>query len=314
MRQVELSVHGGPEVLRVVDAAPPLPSPVEALIAVHAAGVTFLDTQLRAGRSPLPGPPPVLPLVLGGAVEGRVMTSSSDPHGAGRAVVSVTAGRGGYAEAALVRRADLHLLDGRLAPGVAVAVLTDGRTALALLRAAQLQPGERVLVMAGAGGVGTLIRQLARGAGAAGVVGAVGSVAKVEAVQADGDDAVLYVADGWLQRAGAVDVVFDGVGGLLGTAAASLLPPGGRFLPFGAASGRPADVGAARERGVSVLPGWGLIASADDRRGLERQALALAAEQVIRPRIGRRAGLDEAADVHADIEARRLLGKSVLVP
>ncbi len=128
-----------------------------------------------------------------------------DPGLAGPRVVTSTGGSGGYAERVAVDAAAVF------------AVLADGRTATGLVRASGVRPGDRVLVEAAAGGVGGLLVQPAKAAGAS-VVGAVGGPAKVAHVP--GADLVVdYLQPDWPSSVGEVDVVFDGVGGAIGTAA-----------------------------------------------------------------------------------------------
>ena len=137
----------------------------------------------------------------------------------------------------------------------AVALLADGRTATMLVEAAAVRHGERVLVEAAAGGVGTLLVQLARAAGAT-VVAAAGGARKLELARSLGADvAVDYTEAGWAQRAGDLDVVFDGVGGEIARAAFEQLAPGGRMLSFGLASGSWAaiDPEEAARRGVTLV-------------------------------------------------------------
>jgi len=144
-------------------------------VAVEYAGVTFVETQVRAGRGPAAQHRPMLPHVPGNGVGGRVVAVGSgiDPGLVGSAVVATTGGSGGYAELALARVEDTIPLP----PGVvlqdAVALLADGRTAVLQHRRAELKPNERVLVTAAGGGVGTLLVQLAAASGAT-VVGGTG--------------------------------------------------------------------------------------------------------------------------------------------
>jgi hypothetical protein len=141
----------------------------------------------------------------------------------------------------------------------AVALLADGRTATMLVRAAELGKGERVLVEAAAGGVGTLLVQLAQAAGAT-VAAAAGGARKVELARCLGAEvAVDYREPGWTARVredvGGVDVVFDGVGGDIAGSAFGLLRRGGRLLSFGMASGEWAGISteAAADRGVKAV-------------------------------------------------------------
>jgi NADPH2:quinone reductase len=183
----------------------------------------------------------------------------------------------------------------------AVALLADGRTATLLTDAAAPQPGESVLVLAAAGGVGTLLVQLARAAGAA-VVGAVGAPVKAAVVEALGGSAVAYD-----ELAGPFDVVFDGVGGEVARAAFAQLGRGGRMLSYGLASGEWAKIAPeeAAARGVTLIR--------PDRdpaklRGYAERALVSG----LRPVIGQRFPLEDAADAHAAIEARATTGKTLL--
>ena len=124
---------------------------------------------------------------------------------------------------------------------VAVALLADGRTALLLVRNAELHAGDRVLVEAAAGGLGSLLVQLAHNAGAT-VVAAAGGKRKLAIAREVGADFVVdYDAPDWPEQVraavGAIDVVFDGVGGTIGAAAFELIATGGRMSTYGMASG-----------------------------------------------------------------------------
>jgi NADPH2:quinone reductase len=97
MWHVQLDVFGDPDVLHLVEAPDPTPGPGQVLIRTAAAGITFVETQVRAGRPPWPGPPPPLPLVPGNGVEGDVIGVGEgvDPSWLGRRVVTTTGGSGG---------------------------------------------------------------------------------------------------------------------------------------------------------------------------------------------------------------------------
>jgi NADPH2:quinone reductase len=111
-----------------------------------------------------------------------------------------------------------------------------------------------------------------------------------------------------------VDVVFDGVGGDIGLAAFGLLGAGGRFCPFGMASGSfaPVTPELAEARQVTVRAGAG--ASPEELTALVRTALAEAAAGRLRPVIGQEFALTAAADAHAAIEARETVAKTLLRP
>jgi NADPH2:quinone reductase len=244
--------------------------------------------------------PPPLPAILGNGVGGIAE---------GRRVITTTGGLGGYAERAAVPRAGLIDVPDELSLDVAVALLADGRTAVGLMRGAAVRPGETVLVEAAAGGVGSLLVQLARDAGAR-VIAAAGAPRKLElALELGADEAIGYEQ---IAEAG-FDVVFDGVGGEVGRAAFEALRPGGRMSSFGLASGSftRADPEEAAARGVALVRG--APPSPEESSALTRAALELAAARRLRPVIGQRFPLADAAAAHAAIEARATVGKTLLV-
>jgi NADPH2:quinone reductase len=311
MRAVWLKEFGGPEMLVGGDAPDPVAGVGQAMVEVVFASITFVETQFRAGRL---GPfKTELPVIPGNGVGGVVSTVGEgvDAELIGKMVVTATGGSGGYAQRAAVDAAGLFEVPEGLALDTAVALLADGRTATGLVGAAAIEPGERVLVEAAAGGVGSLLVQLAKAAGAE-VIGVAGGARKVAGVRELGADlAVDYRDPDWLERVGPVDVVFDGVGGEIGTAAFKLLRRGGRMVVFGLSSGSWAETPDAEveARGLTVVRGIGNPA---EMREFTRSALAEAAAGRLRPVIGQRFPLERAADAHAAIESRSTLGKTLL--
>jgi NADPH2:quinone reductase len=305
-------------VLVATDVADPIASADQALIDVEFASVTFVETQLRAGRPPNPAMLPRLPAILGNGVGGVVSAvgNAVDPALVGRRVVASLGGSGGYAERAVADRDALVELPDELGTRDAVALLADGRTAMLLMRAAAVRPGETVLVEAAAGGVGSLLVELARNRGAR-VVAAAGGKRKLAIARELGADvAVDYSDPQWSAHLRAdlqaVDVVFDGVGGAIGRAAFDLLRPGGRFSAFGMASGAFAQISEAdaQARGVTLVS-TGRPAP-PELRELVQAALAEAVAGRLRPLIGQIVPLDRAADAHAAIEQRATVGKTLL--
>ncbi|MBQ1023041.1 zinc-binding dehydrogenase [Micromonospora sp. C95] len=315
MRAVWLHEFGGPEKLVPGTAPDPVPEPGQVLIDVVHANITFVETQFRAtGFGPSGARLPVIP---GNGVGGVIsdVGPGVDPGLVGRRVVSGTGGSGAYAERVVVDAALPVAVPDGMPLDQAVALLADGRTALLLAEAAGLEPGDRVLVEAAAGGVGSLLVQLAAGAGAR-VVGLAGGTRKVELLPPLGAEiAVDYRAPDWAGRVrsatGAVDVVFDGVGGAIGRDAFELLDPGGRMLSFGLASGEWAGIEAesAAERGVTLVQPTSTPAQL---RAYTERALAEGAAGRLRPVIGQRFPLARAAEAHAAIEARSTVGKTLL--
>jgi NADPH2:quinone reductase len=308
MRAVVLREFGGPEMLVAEEVPDPVPGPGQVLIKVAVAGVTFVETQVRADRGPRRAE---LPAILGNGVAGTVTAVGEGVAESliGTRVVSTLGGYGGYAELAVADAGDLIPIPEGVSPEHAVALLADGRTAIGLFRAAAPQKGEWVLVEAAGGGVGSLLVQLAAAAGAR-VIGAAGSPAKRELARRLGAELTVdYTDPGWAGRvreaAGELDVVFDGVGGEIGATAETLLRDGGRMSVYGMAGGPMTQPG---PRVKTV--GW----PDTDLRELSRAALREAAAGRLRPTIGLVLPLESAAEAHAAIEARRVTGKTLLVP
>jgi NADPH:quinone reductase len=318
MRAVVMREFGPPEVLQPAEITEVTAAPGEVVIDVEICGVTFVETQIRAGRPPSREMLPALPAVLGNGVGGTVaeVGGGADPALTGRRVVTSLNGTGGYAQLAVAPALRLIEVPGGVSLRDAVALLADGRTALSLMGRAQPGTGDTVLVEAAAGGVGTLLVQLASKAGAR-VVALAGQPRKLAlASQLGADVAVDYSVADWPDRVreavGGVDVVFDGVGGDVGRAAFGLLRHGGRFCPFGMASGSFAAVTPELAQEHQVTIGRGAAMSPPEQAALVRTALAEAAAGRIRPVIGQELELERAADAHAAIEARETTGKTLL--
>ncbi|WP_308210523.1 alcohol dehydrogenase catalytic domain-containing protein [Actinomadura luzonensis] len=134
MRAVVLRRYGGPEELAVEEVPDPVTGPGQVLVEVAVAGVTFVETQVRADRGPRRAE---LPAVLGNGVAGTVVAvgEGADPALAGARVVTTLGGQGGYAELAVADAADVIPVPAGVPAEHAVALLADGRTALGLTRA-----------------------------------------------------------------------------------------------------------------------------------------------------------------------------------
>jgi NADPH:quinone reductase len=335
MRAIRQHEFGPPEVLVPEDVDDPAPGPGQVRIAVRAAGVHLLDTAIRAGQAG-PMPLPALPFVPGREVAGVVDAAGPDVDGAwvGRRVVAhLGPASGGYAELAVREVAEVLPIPevaGRppLDDAAAVAMVGTGRTTLAILEfTGGLGPGEVVLVTAAAGGIGGLLIQAARRAGAAAVALA-GGPDKVAATRRLGADlSVDYRAAGWADEVrrgldalglGAPTVAFDGVGGEAGRQAFELLAPGGRLVAFGWSSGEPTAltlpdlVG----RGVTAIPAIGprLLGRPGGFRDLSEAAVAAAAAGDLVPLVHPPFALKDAAEAHRALAGRATIGKVVLVP
>lgn len=319
MRAVVLREFGPPDRLVAEEVPDPEPAAGQAVVDVAFANITFVETQLRSGRPPVPAMAPRLPVILGNGVGGVVSSvrPGADPALTGRRVITTTGGSGGYAERVAVDAAGLIPVPEPLGLAEAVALLADGRTAIALTRAAGVGTGDTVLVEAAAGGVGSLLVQLARQAGARVVAAAGGPDKAALATELGASVTVDYSAPGWAERvrrhAGRVDVVFDGVGGEIAAAAFGLLAGGGRFCAFGMASGAFARIteDEADGRGITIIRGAPV--APEQMRELSQAALDEAAAGRLRPVIGQTYPLERAAEAHAALAARATIGKTLLV-
>jgi NADPH2:quinone reductase len=327
VRAVRVERPGPPQVLEVVEVPDPEPGPDEVLIDVAVAAIVFVDTQVRAGRSPRPQSFPLFP---GNGVAGTVAAVGErvDPATVGRRVVSATGGSGGYAERVVVPATEPYDVPDALGLQTAAALLADGRTAIGLAQAAGLAEGDRVLVTAAGGGVGSLLVQLARRAGAATVVGLAGSERKLALARERGADVTAdYRQPGWAGEVRAatpatdssagegVDVVFDGVGGEVGAELVGLAAPGARYVIHGMASGSPTaiDPAVVDGRKLTVVTLGDVLPDPGDVRSATAEALAAAADGWLVPTIGQTFPLDRVADAHAAIESRVTLGKTLLL-
>jgi NADPH2:quinone reductase len=318
---IEVSRFGGPDVLRPAAAPDPVAGPGELVVAVSASDVMFVDTAIRAGRGTafFPIRPPYVP---GSGVAGVVTSVGDGVDGdwAGRTVIAHTGGTGGYAERAVAAVGDTVAVPDGLDPRDAVAVMHDGPTALRVIRVTGIGPGDEVLVLGAAGGMGILLVQLLRARGAR-VIGAARGQAKVDAVAAAGADAVVdYGRPGWTDEvrkaagAGGPTVVLDGAGGQLGLDAYAIMADGGRFSAHGAPSGSFAvlDRDDARRRNITVTGIGDLQARPGERADLARPLLPDLLAGKLRPLIGQVFPLAEAARAHRRMEDRDAIAKTLL--
>jgi NADPH:quinone reductase len=327
MHAIRQHEFGPAEVLRYEEVPDPEPAEGEVRIAVEAAGVHLVDTNIRQGPGSSPFPAPELPYTPGREVAGVVdaVGLGADAAWVGQRVVTHL-GRdpriGGYAERTVVAAESLHELPAGLDAPTAVAAIGTGRTAVAVLDVAALTADDVVLVTAAAGGMGSLFLQAARNAGALGV-GVAGGPDKVALAERSGAAvAVDYLQADWPDQVRAalgdrsVSLVLDGVGGEAGRAAFDLLGIGGRVVMFGYSSGSPIELTTADLMARSLTVTWGIGArlfQPGALRAYETTALAEAAAGRLVP-VVQTFPLAEAAKAHIALETRQTTGKVVLVP
>jgi NADPH:quinone reductase len=316
VRAIRITEFGGPEVLTLVDDQPePVPQPGFEVLEVDAAGINYADTHQAEDTYLAPS---TLPLVPGAEAVGRLPD--------GRRVVALLPG-GGYAERALAPTATTFALPDAVDDGAALALVLQGTTAWHLLRtSARIAPGESVVVLAAAGGVGTLAVQLAKRYGAGRVIAAASSEDKRQlALDLGADIAIDSRAEdlkGAIEEAagGKVDVVLEMAGGAVTDASIAALAPFGRCVVYGMASRQapsPVDPRALLARSRGVVGFWLAHAMRDPDRHLAapmRELTDLVVAGELRPVVGGTFGLSEAAQAHRDLRDRRTVGKLVLDP
>jgi len=300
------------------EIAVPVPGPGEVSIDVDFAAVGLLDVLVRRGDLPDLVQPPFVP---GLEVTGRVRALGSGVSGVavGDAVVSLSRPTGGgYAEVALASAGlCVPLRQSVVDPALAVATVPNVVTAIgALSLAARIVPGDTVLVLGAAGGLGSVFAGVARSLGAAHVVGVVSSASKAEVARTFGFGDVVLVDD-LAQTAERFDIVVDPVGGDVRARSMDLLSPLGRLLAVGNASGS-ADIAIGStslwlsNAGIVGFNVGGLLMAQPHRAAqLADQALDLlkGGEITIPVEV---LPLAQAADAHRRLESRAVAGKIVL--
>jgi NADPH2:quinone reductase len=315
MLAVQCLRFGGPDVLTLTDVPEPVAGPGQLLVEVSAAGVNFADTSRIAGTY---RPTPPVPFVPGTEVVGRTAD--------GRRVLATLFEGGGFAEKAVVDAGAAVDVPAGVSDAEALALLVQGLTAWHLLSgSARLRPGETVVVNAAAGGVGSLLVQLAKHFGAGRVIATASTPAKREVALALGADAAVPGdADGYAERVveanedRRVDIVLDAVGGEVFGAALGALADFGRLVTFGNASRQPRPpvaVETLSDRNLAVAGFW--LRPALTVPGSYREPLAAMFDLVtageLRPLTGAAYPLREVRRAFDDLLGRRTTGKVVLL-
>lgn len=301
------------------DIEVPRPGPDQYLVRVEAAGLAFGDTLIVRGRYQVKPP---LPFTPGSEVLGTIVAGEGGALAVGTRVASASR-QGGFAQYALVPRAEAVAIPRGMDAGEALALRSNYPTSLYALRTAgRLQPGETLLVHAAAGGVGSAALKLGKLLGAR-VVATAGNAAKVQACLDAGADAALDTTDpAWVDafRAlapGGADLVYDPVGGEVGVQSLRCLAYGARYLIIGFAGGVLTQLPANRlllhnASAVGVL--WGEVRRRDDALAarLTREVYGWHAEGRIRPMPGPSFAFEAAPEALAALGGRATTGKAWL--
>ncbi|WCB92000.1 Quinone oxidoreductase 1 [Baekduia alba] len=320
MRAIQQVEFGGPEVLELVELPVPEPTEGQVLIRVSRAGLNFADTHQREDEYVQKQ---ALPLIPGSEVAG-VRTDT------GERVVALV-GHGGYAEYALAPADRVFPIPDRLDDGTALALLLQGLTAWHLYRTCARLSGEgseSVLVVSGAGGVGSLAVQLAKPLGAGRVIATASSPEKRDLCLELGADAAIDgdASDPELLRnriIGAndgreVDVVLEMAGGPLFDVALRAMADMGRLVVYGISSREQNEVRTGRllKRSQAIVGFWlfHYLERPEHLRAPLAELFALAAAGDVRAVVGETYPLSDARRAQEDLSARRTRGKLLLDP
>lgn len=321
MRAIVVREVGGPEVLTLVEDAPePVAGPGDVVVDIEAIGVNFADTERRRGVYG----PPELPYIPGREAAGTVVRVGPGVDealvGARVAYFSPRAS-GSYAERARVPVQALVRFAGGTDMATMAALPQQALTAAGVLALSQIRPNQIAIVLAAAGGVGQMLVQLVRRAGAR-VIAVVSSEAK-RAWVAELADHVIVGYDGFAEHARritedrGVDVVFDSIGRATQQGSMAALGVYGQLVYYGDASGmpEPIDVDALYKRCLRI-GAFGLDLDRDpDHIADTLRDLASAVETgEVRVSVSQRYPLADARRAHEELETRRSVGKIVLLP
>lgn len=321
-RAVWVRETGGPDVLRLEEVSPGAPGPGAVRVRTAACGVNFIDVYFRTGLYPRP-----LPFVLGlegaGTVEavGEGVTDLAEGDR-----VAWSSVPGSYADAVMAPTALLVRVPEGVALDVAAASMLQGMTAHYLVHGTrETRPGDVALVHAAAGGVGLLLVQILKAAGAT-VIGTCSTEEKEALARDAGADHVIrYTQEEFAPRTReltdgrGVDVVYDSVGQTTFPGSLASLRPRGLLVLFGQSSGKvpPFDLQQLNDRGSLFVTRPSLLHYTATREELElrsREVLNAVVRGELEVRIGARFALDDAAEAHRALEGRRTTGKVLLVP
>lgn len=326
MRAIEYTSFGGPEVLRVIDAPKPAPGRGEALVRVGAIGLNFFEVLMRQDRYAFTPDLPFVPGVeVAGVVEALGEGAKAPAVGTRVAVPMFAFGRGsgGCAEYVSIDASALFPIPDAVSFEVATALMIQGLTALHLVRQGKPK-GKTVVVTAAAGGVGSLLIQLSKEAGAKTVIALAGSSEKAAFARTLGADlAIDYRTAGWQSMlrqhlvGNPVETIYDFVGGDFTRSALGLLSSGGELV-FGAMGRFELGVADVEQMlsnnqslcGFALLPLLTPSSLKVDLGHLFRQV----EDGRLKVHVGGRFPLAQAAEAHRAMEGRSSVGKIVLVP
>ncbi len=322
-RAFQLSRTGGPDVLewRTLELSPPHGS--DALVRHTAIGLNLIDTYHRSGLYPI-----ALPSGLGSEAAGVIAAVGPGVSTVkvGDRVVYAGGGLGSYADVRLIPSERLVVIPDEISDEHAAAVFLKGMTAWYLLyHSYPVKAGDVVLVYAAAGGVGSLLCQWAQHLGVT-VIGVVSTERKADLARESGCEHVVLTDEPdiaarvrELTNGKGVAAVYDSIGRDTFTASLDSLQPHGVMVSYGNASGipdpiSPMELGRRHSLYLTRPVLFDFISTRGELLSAAKAVFDLMAADVLRVHIGQRYELENAVQAHRDIEARRTVGSTVLIP
>jgi NADPH2:quinone reductase len=324
VQAIQILKPGGPEAITLIDLPMPTPGPGEALIRIEAAGVNFIDVYFREGRYPAS-----LPYTLGQEAAGTIVALGealpNQPTFKVGDRVAWCSVPGTYAQFAIAPVSRLISIPDSLSSKQAAAAMLQGMTAHYLAHSCySIQRGDRVLIHAGAGGVGLLFIQIAKSLGAR-VFTTVSTDEKAELARSAGaDEVIFYTRENFAERVRklvpeGLAAVYDSVGRITFEDSLKCLRKRGVLVLFGGSSGAvpPFDLIQLSRMGSLYITRPTLNDYTVTRHELESRAsdiLNAVADGSLNLRMEHTYSLADAAQAHRDLESRKTTGKLLLIP
>ncbi|MDH3688780.1 MAG: quinone oxidoreductase [Gammaproteobacteria bacterium] len=315
---------GGPDVMQLEELEPGQPGEGEVTIRNHAIGLNYIDVYFRTGSYP----PPSLPFTPG--LEGAAVVTAVGPGVSdfklGDRVAYAAVPMGAYCQERVMPAHRLLNVPDGIDDNTAAAMMLKGMTAEYLLRRTYpVKRGDTILFHAAAGGVGLIACQWAHHLGVT-VIGTVGSETKAELAARHGCDfPILYKDEDFVERVRqitdgkGVDVVYDSVGKHTFLKSIDCLRPLGMMVSFGQSSGvvPPLDIGLLSAKGSLFLTRPTLMTYTQKREDLvasARELFDVVLAGAVSIEVEQTYPLERVADAHRDLESRRTVGSTVLLP
>ncbi len=322
MKAIRIHRTGGPEVLQLEEISVPDPGPGEILVRHEAIGLNFIDTYHRSGLYPVELP--VTPgLEAAGIVE--AVGAGVETLKPGDRVAYGAGPLGAYAEYRVMPAGRVAKVPDGIDAETAAAAMLKGLTVWYLLRETyRVQPGDTIVFLPAAGGVGLIAGQWAKALGARTI--GVCSGSKADLARAHGYDHVIdYTSENMAERVReltegeGVPVVYDGVGAATFIPSLDCLRTRGLMVSFGNASGpvTGVDLGDLASRGSLYVTRPILmhyVARDEDLARASQELFDMILSGKVKITVNQRYPLEEVARAHADLEARKTTGQTILLP